>query len=311
MVARFLLLEFIQIARYRVSAHHLLIKKDGRPIVKKLLICTDLDRTLIPNGTAEESSQARALFGKLVARPEVVLAYVSGRDLESIDGAISEFELPQPDFAIADVGSSIYSKQAGEWSRLEEWDSQSAGYCKRDRWGEIGGLFDDLDYLELQEPAKQGLYKLSYYVSAGVDRTALMVKMKNRLKWEEVQAKVIWSTDEHQKLGLLDILPANADKREAVEFLMRRQRFRADRTVFAGDSGNDMAVLASPIPAILVANAGDEVKRQAYRRSRENRTLESLYIARGGCLGMNGNYGAGILEGVLHFFPQVKEWVAE
>ena len=278
--------------------------------MRKLLICTDLDRTLIPNGTAEESTHARTLFRQLVARPDVTLAYVSGRDLESIDGAIAEFDLPQPDFAIADVGSSIYAKKSGEWVRLEDWDRQSAGYCKRDRWGELGGLFEDLDSLQLQEPSKQGLYKLSYYVSPGVDSTSLMVKMKTRLKWEEVQAKVIWSTDEHQKLGLLDILPANADKRSAIEFLMKVKGFRRDRTVFAGDSGNDMAVLASPIPSILVANAGTEVKQRAYRRSRESRTLESLYIARGGFRGMNGNYGAGILEGVVYFFPDVEGWIA-
>ncbi len=28
-----------------------------------------------------------------------------------------------------------------------------------------------------------------------------------------------------------------------------------------------------------------------------------LHLAKGGVLGMNGNYAAGILEGVLHFHP--------
>ena len=276
----------------------------------KLLICTDLDRTLIPNGEAEESPQARDLFQQLIDRPEVSLAYVSGRDLDSINQAIAEYSLPTPNYAIADVGASIFANTDGEWTRLEEWDRQSENYCKRDRWSDLDGLFDDLDCMELQEPSKQGLYKLSYYVPAEVNSTTLMVKLKTRLKWEEVQAKVIWSTDEHQKLGLLDILPANADKLLALEFLIDRYKFNRDRTLFAGDSGNDIAVLGSSIPAVLVANAGAEVKQQAYRRGREQRNLQALYIARGDYLGMNGNYSAGILEGAKHFFPETQSWIS-
>ena len=277
---------------------------------QKLLICTDLDRTLIPNGTADESPTARELFQQLVSRPDVSLAYVTGRDLESIQQAIAEYSLPAPNYAIADVGASIFTHADGEWTRIEDWDSQSANFCTKDRWSELDGLFDDLDCLELQEPSKQGLYKLSYYVPGEVNSTTLMVKLKTRLKWEEVQAKVIWSTDEHQKLGLVDILPANADKCLALEFLIDRYKFNRDRTLFAGVSANDTAVMASAIPAVLVANAGAEVKQLAYRRARESRNLEALYIARGASLGMNGNYGAGILEGVIHFFPEACTWIS-
>ncbi|MEM9567991.1 MAG: HAD family hydrolase [Cyanobacteria bacterium P01_E01_bin.34] len=269
----------------------------------KLLICTDLDRTLIPNGAAEESPNARELFQQLVSRPDISLAYVTGRDLDSIQQAIADYSLPAPDYAIADVGASIFTHTDGNWTRIEDWDHKSANYCSKDRWSELDGLFDDIGCLELQEPAKQGLYKLSYYVPGEVNSTTLMVKLKTRLKWEEVQAKVIWSTDEHQKLGLVDILPANADKRLALEFLIDLYKFNRDRTLFAGVSANDTAVMASTIPAVLVANAGAEVKQLAYRRTRESHNLESLYIARGGQLGMNGNYSAGILEGVAYFFP--------
>ena len=45
-----------------------------------LLLCTDLDRTLIPNGPQPESAQAREHFARFAAHPQVTLAYVSGRD---------------------------------------------------------------------------------------------------------------------------------------------------------------------------------------------------------------------------------------
>ena len=40
---------------------------------KRILICTDLDRTLLPNGKQPESPGARAAFTRLVSRPEVTL----------------------------------------------------------------------------------------------------------------------------------------------------------------------------------------------------------------------------------------------
>ncbi|HDO34182.1 MAG TPA: haloacid dehalogenase, partial [Chromatiales bacterium] len=39
-----------------------------------LLLCSDLDRTLIPNGPQAESPRARALLCELARRPEITLA---------------------------------------------------------------------------------------------------------------------------------------------------------------------------------------------------------------------------------------------
>ena len=80
---------------------------------ERYLLCTDLDRTLLPNGLQPESACARPLFRKLVSHPEVHLAYVSGRSLELVLQAIAKWDLPRPDFILGDVGSSIY-EQAGQ-----------------------------------------------------------------------------------------------------------------------------------------------------------------------------------------------------
>jgi hypothetical protein len=50
-----------------------------------------------------------------------------------------------------------------------------------------------------------------------------------------------------------------------------------------------------------VANAHPTVVEQATAQVRRNGTTDRLYLARGGFLGMNGNYSAGILEGMGHF----------
>jgi phosphoserine phosphatase len=118
-----------------------------------------------------------------------------------------------------------------------------------------------------------------------------------------VRARQVWSVDEPRATGLLDILPLAASKYHAVERLQQRLGFSNENTVFSGDSGNDIEVLVSPVPAVLVANGEPAVKEQALREAAANGHVERLYIASGGFDGMNGNYSAGILEGIAHFHP--------
>ena len=61
---------------------------------KTLLLCTDMDRTLLPNGTQPESPLARRRFAELAARDDVALAYVTGRDRRLVEQAMSNYQLP-------------------------------------------------------------------------------------------------------------------------------------------------------------------------------------------------------------------------
>jgi hypothetical protein len=108
---------------------------------------------------------------------------------------------------------------------------------------------------------------------------------------------------------LLDILPGNAGKREAIEFLMAQLGFENKEVIFAGDSGNDISVMASPIQAVLVANASDEVKQAARQQAEANGCGNQLYLAQGNFHGLNGNYSSGILEGVVHYMNRVEAWL--
>jgi sucrose-6F-phosphate phosphohydrolase len=274
--------------------------------VKKYLLCTDLDRTLIPNGTQPESPDARALFRHLAARKDVALAYVSGRHRALIEQAIADYDLPRPDYAIADVGSTIYQMTGGNWRSWDDWDD-----CIAPDWAglardELYALLSVFTVLRPQEAEKQGHHKLSFYASPETDAPALLDEMDRRLKQAGIKANLIWSVDEAHKLGLLDVLPSGANKLHAIRFLMQKQGFDIEHTMFAGDSGNDMDVFLSDIPAVLVANAHADVTARAAQAN-----PSALYIARGGYLGMNGNYSAGILEGAAHYWPQADAWLRE
>ncbi len=273
--------------------------------MKQFLLCTDLDRTLIPNGTQPASPEAKARFKRLVAREDVTLAYVSGRHRALIEQAIEEFDLPIPDFAIADVGSTIYQIDASGLNQWGAWDAQIAP-----DWGGLSSnnlckLLSSFPLLK-QEKEKQNLHKLSFYVPLETETKKLIPQIEAHLKQANIKANLIWSVDEAAEIGLLDVLPASANKLHAIRFLMQQKGYDLSHTVFAGDSGNDMDVILSDIPAVLVANAHADVKAQA-----GNAHKDTLYIARGGYLGMNGNYSAGILEGVAHYWPEMDAWMRE
>jgi len=274
--------------------------------MKRFLLCTDLDRTLIPNGKQPESPQAMERFKRLVNCGEVTLVYVTGRHRALIEQAIAEFDLPQPDFAIADVGTTIYRIDSSGWRQWDEWDAQIAPDWQGLTHDELCRLLSVFPALRLQEKEKQNRHKLSFYVTLDTDTKRLLDEMDARLKYSDIKANQIWSVDEKAALGLLDVLPASANKLHAIRFMMQQQGFFHENTVFAGDSGNDLDVLLSDIPAVLVANADAEVKSLA-----ANAHKDTLYISGGGYLGMNGNYSAGILEGVAHFLPEADAWLRE
>ncbi|MEB3340023.1 HAD-IIB family hydrolase [Okeania sp.] len=278
-------------------------------MLEKLLICTDLDRSLIPNGKQPESANARKLFSQLVSDNRVTLAYVSGRDLILVEKAIAEYDLPFPNFVVADVGASIYTSYNNGWLRLKEWDEKISLDWQFKNQSDLVSLFSDIKECRLQETEKQGLHKLSYYLSLDTDIEAIIAEVKSRLENEQLKCNVISSVDEQINLGLMDILPLSANKRYAIEYLMKNQNFEIENTVFSGDSGNDLEVLISPIKSILVANSRLEVKEKARAEVSQMSLNNSLYIAEGGYFNMNGNYSAGIIEGIFHYFPEVDNWL--
>lgn len=279
--------------------------------LSRLLLCTDLDRTLIPNGPQPESPQARGYLESLVARPEVTLAFVSGRDRVLVEKAISTYGLPCPDFVIGDVGTSIYRVGTGhEWSSLDSWEQQIAVDWGGKSATDLQNLLSDIKVLKPQESSKQNLFKLSFYVPVEADTGGLSSSIQQRLEAAGVKARLVWSIDEIENIGLLDVLPLGASKLHAIEALMRQQGFDLHNTVFCGDSGNDMEVLISPVPAVLVANGHGDIQNQALELARRAGTGKQLYIASGNFLNMNGNYSAGMLEGIAHYYPETLAWFA-
>ena len=272
--------------------------------MRRLLLCTDLDRTLIANGAQPAAKGALALFRQLVRREDVTLAYVSGRHRALIEQAMLDFDLPEPAFVIADVGSTIYQVSPTGWQPDDAWDAQIAPDWHGLTHDDLGRLLAIFPALQLQPREQQNRHKLSYHVALAEDSPSLMRAVDARLKEAHIKANLVWSIDEPASVGLFDVLPASANKLHAIRFLMQQQGYQEEDTLFAGDSGNDLDVLLSGIPAVLVANADPQVKSLVVAAN-----PDTLYVAQGGYLGMNGNYSAGILEGVAHYHPALDAWL--
>ncbi|MCP3870665.1 MAG: HAD-IIB family hydrolase [Gammaproteobacteria bacterium] len=276
-----------------------------------LLLCTDMDRTLLPNGTQPESQAARQRFSTLVSHPGVVLVYVTGRDKSLVERAINNYGLPWPDLVISDVGTNIYHLENKRWQVWPQWPDEIGKDWNGRNHQHLSELLSGIQALRMQEYSKQNTFKLSFYYPLHTDNKLLDEKLSAILREKGIDASLIWSIDEPAGVGLLDILPKRATKLHAVEFLQNTLGIPLSRTLFAGDSGNDLQVLTSAIPSVLVANAIPTVVDAAIKGASAAGTSERLYLARGDFLDMNGNYSAGILEGVNHFRPELTELFAE
>lgn len=278
---------------------------------KRLLLCTDMDRTIIPNGLEPETNSVRHRLQKLVNHPQVMLAYVSGRDCLLMQQAIQDYDLPIPDYAITNVGSQILEIKEQQWQELSQWQQ-----CMDLQWhgkdaSYIYGLLANITQLSLQEAHKQSPHKISYYLTPAKDLQATTEKVQTCLRQANLDCNLIASIDEMEQVGLLDILPKGASKLHAIEFLRERLQLQQDELIFAGDSGNDLAVLTSSINSVLVNNASQAVRQQAVQISKQNGTQEHLYLAQGQYLDSNGNYAGGVLEGVWHYAPEFRAYLSK
>ena len=91
------------------------------------ILATDLDRTLLPNGSWPRDADAIEMFNELTTQQDVLVVYVTGRNLQLTTRAIAEFGVRHPSVLCADVGTTIRTYHRGEWTLDEGWSAQVRG----------------------------------------------------------------------------------------------------------------------------------------------------------------------------------------
>tara|TARA_R110001583_G_C5671033_1_gene411100 strand:- start:13395 stop:14216 length:822 start_codon:yes stop_codon:yes gene_type:complete len=266
-----------------------------------------MDRTVIPNGFEPEHPDARKRFKQFCSNTNVTLVYVTGRHIALVKHAIHNYALPKPNYVISDVGTKIYHMVDDQWSEMPEWETEIDKDWKGYKPLDIKQFLNPINELILQESSKQNTHKLSYYLPLYLDNGDVIRRMESILAAIDIDVSIIWSLDEPKNTGLIDVLPRHATKLHAIEFLQKKLKYSLEQVIFAGDSGNDLPVLASQINAVLVDNASNDIKVEAQKLALANGNVKMLYIANSSNLEMKGNYSAGVLEGVWHYAPEFRD----
>lgn len=262
------------------------------------ILASDLDRTLLPNGSWPADPGAIDLFNELTRRHDVLVVYVTGRNLQLTEHAIREFGIRYPDVLIGDVGTTIRRRGADDWQMHGGWEAHVRQTSPRWDAGALRRAVAGLDGLSEQEREHCGPFKQSYYVDH--DRNeSILEAVADRVKgrFDEV---IVYSYDSQSGKGLLDFLPQSATKQTALEYLA--DELGADRreVVFCGDSGNDVFPLTAGFSGVLVRNADEQLVASVRRAAAADPRLR-LYFAQGGFRGLSGYYTSGVIEGAYHY----------
>jgi sucrose-6F-phosphate phosphohydrolase len=219
------------------------------------VLATDLDGTLIPLPDVQQNVTDLQTLGNRLTQGCLPLIFVTGRHLQSVLNAVRTFQLPSPNWIIADVGTSIYEMHSDKgWQLVDAYANHLHDSVRATTLSSVQERFLKFPELELQGEEKQGRFKLSYYCA-----TATTQAVANRLQAEldtcDLPYAITSCLDPFCDRGMIDVLPRAASKAAALQWLAQFLNLEPSSIVFAGDSGNDLAALVSGFRSIVVANA--------------------------------------------------------
>ena len=248
------------------------------------ILATDLDRTLLPNGSWECDGEAINLFNELTEKHGVLVVYVTGRNLALTEKAIKEFGVRYPNILCGDVGSSIRKYENSEWKFDKGWvdhvTKESPGWDATAIKNAVAGV----DGMREQEHEHQNQFKQSYYIEH--EKKGLVLQEVDNLVKGRFDEVIVYSFDSQDGKGLIDFLPASATKQTALEYVAEEFGVAKTDVVFCGDSGNDILPLIAGFCGVLVKNADDQLVENVKTVMKQNPDLK-VYFAMGNFKGLS------------------------
>jgi sucrose-6F-phosphate phosphohydrolase len=210
--------------------------------------CTDLDGTIL--GDEKATLRFKKIWESIEEERRPLLCYTSGRLLDDIQNLITTKILPEPDYIIAAVGTSIYNfnkkKLVKKFTELldEDWDLDK-----------VNTIVASLPVkLERQPEHFQNEYKSSWYLNSASDEQLKTIR-RHFEDDDSLEVRIVYSSGRH-----LDILPSSANKGNALRWLLRHLTIFSYETIVAGDSGNDSAMFSlNGVRGIVTGNAQPEL----------------------------------------------------
>lgn len=237
------------------------------------LLSFDLDGTL--TGKPDATLAFRLTWEKIPPEKRPYLCYNSGRLLESTLELIRMSDLPAPDYCICGVGTLIYDFKNKK--TLKEFSNTLTTGWDRER---VKSILQMDPELEEQARRFQDTFKSSWYINDAPPEK--IDAIRRQLSQAGLRVSVVYSSSRD-----LDILPAYANKGNALKWLMELLQVDGPQVVVGGDTGNDASMFQIPaVKGIIVENAQPEL----YAATVEFQT----YLAQ-------ETIADGVLEGLIHY----------
>lgn len=242
-----------------------------------MLLATDLDGTFL----AGETEQRLKLYQLIAAHPEIQLAYVTGRGLESVLPLLSDPTLPEPDYIICDVGCTVVhgATQQPVQPLQSEIDRRWPGeHVVEEAVAHIPNL------LRQDVPQER---RVSFFCSEG----AVSAELASIV--EALDCDLLYSAQRY-----LDILPRSVNKGSTLRGLVEHLGISHEDVMVAGDTLNDLSMYEAGFIGVCV---GESEKGLISATESQARVY---HAERPGC--------GGILEAIHHFgFLGVEGLAAE
>lgn len=246
------------------------------------LFSPDLDGTLL--GNPEASARFTHRWESLDRHRRPLLVYNTGRTVADTQNVVQTRLLPEPDFIIGSVGTELHDSL---YNRAQDFRAQFS----------VGWNLEQVERIVAATPGvrRQPAEFLHAFKSSWIwprARREQIDGLRQRLLETGLQINVVYSC-----LHFLDVLPARADKGNALKWLCERLGLGLEHVLVAGDSANDSSMFLLPgVRGILLENSLPELFAEVAGRK--------MFVAR-------TSLADGVLEGLRHFgvLPEFQPFV--